>query len=564
MSDVMTKNIKLFLLGLIQQGVQNFVISPGSRSTPVVLLLAEIAQNRSDINLYIDVDERSASFFGVGLAKDLHQPIALICTSGTAATEYSSAVAEAKLSNLPLIVITTDRPMELTNIGAPQAINQVDLYGDNAKYFTQLQVQDEAISVPEFISYETQRAVILAKRTPMAPVQINIPLRKPLMPEFATDDPDFQAIEELSSTEVIDFSWLEKFENKRVLIIAGPTNTTIEQQLLNLSIEKKWPLISDILSNTRGSMGIYNFDLATKLLDEKYLADYRPDLILKFGGTLVSANISNWLKNVSDQTTIVNCSANDLADHTLSSNKVLPQDPANIVSGLLKAKVTGSVAYFEKMRTLDQTIEQVKDKYFAKDFSEMALPKIIGEQSNASANFFLSNSMPVRDFENFFVAKSGQTIYCNRGANGIDGVVSSALGTARGHQENYLLIGDLALFHDMNGLMMAKRYQIPMTIVVVNNNGGGIFSFLPQAAAKDYFEMLFGTPQDLDIEKVASLYDFEYFNGSNKLDFETALKNDSAQKIIEVKSDRQRNLDDHKRFEKTLQKELTDFVRNNR
>lgn len=559
----MTKNIKLFLLGLIKQGVKNFVISPGSRSTPIVLLLAEIAQTRSDLKLYIDVDERSASFFGIGLCKDLHQPVALICTSGTAATEYSSAVAEAKLSNLPLIVVTTDRPSELTNIGAPQAIDQVDLYGNNTKYFTQLQVQDQAKAVSEFISYETQRAVILAQKTPVAPIQINLPLRKPLMPKFSTEDPKFKEIKNITTNKQLDLSWLSNFHNKKIMLIAGPTNIQIESNLIKLSQDHRLPLVSDILSNTRGSDVVINFDLATKLLDQRALLEYRPDLIVKFGGTLVSANISQWLKELPETTTIINCSNNDLADHTLSTNEVVFDSAEDVVSAMLNSKVVGNQNYYQKIQHLDRTVDQFKSSYLKNVFNEMSLPLIIGQESSPKANYFLSNSMPVRDFENYFIAKSGQTIYCNRGANGIDGVVSSALGTAINHQENYLFIGDLALFHDMNGLMMAKRYQIPLNIVVVNNNGGGIFSFLPQAEAKEYFETLFGTPQDLDLAKIASLYDFDYFDGSNKADFVSALRNGSKQKIIEVKSDRQNNLHDHRKFEKTLQKDLADFVRNN-
>ncbi|WP_125767808.1 2-succinyl-5-enolpyruvyl-6-hydroxy-3-cyclohexene-1-carboxylic-acid synthase [Companilactobacillus furfuricola] len=562
MSGVMTKNIKLLLLGLIQQGVEQFVISPGSRSTPVVLILAELAKKKANVKLFVDVDERSASFFGLGLAKDSHQPVALICTSGTAATEYSSAVAEAKLSNLPLIVITTDRPMELTNIGAPQAIDQVDLYGNNTKYFTQLQVQDNAESVSDFISFESQRIVLLAKQDPKAPVQINLPLRKPLMPEFETPDPTFQKLEDLSNPTKIDFSWLKQFQNKKVMLIAGPTNTTIADELVQLSHHKNWPLVSDILSNTRGFEVIENFDLTTKLLDSDSISNYQPDLVLKFGATLVSANISNWLKNLPTAVTIVNCSNNGLSDHTLSSNKVLFDDPKTIVTSLLETDVIGSKAYFEAMEQLDQETSALKTKIVDQQFSEMSLPKIMGEHSSDQANFFISNSMPVRDFENYFAAKAGQSIYCNRGANGIDGVVSTALGTAMRHLENYLLIGDLAMFHDMNGLMMAKRYQIPITIVVVNNDGGGIFSFLPQATAKDYFEMLFGTPQDINIEKMAYLYDFSYFDGSTSEKFKQALASQNQQKIIEVTSDRNNNLQQHQDLEKTLQKELNDFVRN--
>ncbi|WP_300562602.1 2-succinyl-5-enolpyruvyl-6-hydroxy-3-cyclohexene-1-carboxylic-acid synthase [Companilactobacillus sp.] len=560
----MTSNLKILLLSLISQNVYDFVISPGSRSTPVVLLLAEIAKDRPEIRLLIDVDERSASFFAIGLSKKSHQPTAIICTSGTAATEYSSAVAEAKLSNIPLVVITTDRPVELTNIGAPQAIDQDQLYGNNTKSFVEINVQDPAASLPDYISYESQRIVKLADRVPKGPVQINLPLRKPLMPEFNTEDPKISVLTNDFQTKTRVEKITQLLTHKKVLMIAGPETENYHTKLMELSDQKSIPLISDILSNTRleKSVTLNNFDLIMKTASKKLLDSIKPDVILKFGGTLVSAPISNWLAQNRGNIEVIDLTNKNLADHTLSSTEDIAISENDLIEQLLTENFSTDANYFEQLTSLNYLINEVESKHLT-EFSEMSIPRLIDETAPENSNIFLSNSMPVRDFENFYQGKLQRYLYCNRGANGIDGVVSSALGMAFGHKNNFLMIGDLALFHDMNGLMMAKRYQIPMTIVVTNNNGGGIFSFLPQSKADDYFEELFGTPQDLKIDKIAELYDFNYSLANDYDSLTQALQNSQHQQIIEVTSNRAQNVQQHQGIENSIQEALEKYVNNN-
>ncbi|AKP66480.1 2-succinyl-5-enolpyruvyl-6-hydroxy-3-cyclohexene-1-carboxylic-acid synthase [Companilactobacillus ginsenosidimutans] len=566
MNEVMTKNIKIFLMSLISQNVKNFVISPGSRSTPVVILLAEIAKNNSDIKLYIDVDERSASFLGIGLSKKLHLPVALICTSGTAATEYSSAVAEAKLSKIPLIVVTTDRPMELSDIGAPQAINQQNLYGENTKSFVNLNLQDEGLEVSKYVEFETQRIAMSAVHEPVGPIQINLPLRKPLMPNLDTDDPSINKIQSLVKRADVGVDWLKKFNNKKVLIIAGPESNNYHNQLIKLATEKRIPLISDILSNTRDDSEyvVNNFDLISKKMNPKNLSEYQPDVILKFGGTLVSAPISNWLSSLNSQTTVVNINNTELNDYTLSTNAIIDGSEVDVIDAINKLDFKTDVYYSQEILKLDQKAESIKNKLIEQNFSEMSVAQVMDESVEPDSNIFLSNSMPVRDFENYYFGTQNRNIYCNRGANGIDGVTSSAMGVAIDFLHNYLVIGDLAFFHDMNGLMMAKRYNIPITIVVVNNNGGGIFSFLPQAKADEYFETLFGTPQNIKIKNVANLYDFEYLRVESENEFKKALSDSSKQKIIEVVSSRPDNVANHKLLEKQFGEGIDKYVETNR
>ncbi len=485
-------------------------------------------------------------------------PAALICTSGTASTEYSSAVAEAKLSQVPLIVVTTDRPSELTNIGAPQAIDQHDLYGNNTKHFSELNLQDDAEQTAGYIRFETQRSVILAKQNQRGPVQFNLPLRKPLMPQLGTQQPVIEKIivEKKSTTMPPDLA--AELSGKKVLIIAGPEVTTYHQQLIEMAKKCHFPIVSDVLSNTRTDENLIlnNFDLITKLADPKTIQEIKPDVIIRFGNTLVSAPISTWLAKMHSTTQIINVPTNDLADYTLSTTRYLQINELDIIDQLANSSISSDLGYTEYVTGINHQIEAYKRKLLAEDFSEMSVPEIMDDILPTGSNIFLSNSMPVRDFENFYRGLKVRNIYCNRGANGIDGVVSSALGTATASNNNYLVTGDLALFHDMNGLMMAKRYNIPIKLIVINNNGGGIFSFLPQAEAKDSFDLLFGTPQNLDFEKVASLYGFEYSQVSSAESFATSLRTENTQQLIEVTSNRNKNVELHQRLENALQARL--------
>ncbi|MQS88416.1 2-succinyl-5-enolpyruvyl-6-hydroxy-3-cyclohexene-1-carboxylic-acid synthase [Companilactobacillus mishanensis] len=563
MNDVMTTNIKIFLLSLFEQGVKNFVVSPGSRSTPVVLLLAELASQRSEINIYIDVDERSASFFGLGLAKKNKIPVGLICTSGTAATEYASAVAEAKLSHIPLVVITSDRPAELSNIGAPQAINQNDLYHGNTKYFVNLNLQDDSEQTSKYVEFESQRTVARSLDYPRGPVQINLPLRKPLMPILDSEDPVVSKINFNSanySSVVTDYKQI--LADKKVLIIAGPEELDYHSDLLALAESQNWPIMADVLSNTRNCSKyvINNGDLFIKTGTKEVLDYVKPDVILRFGGTLVSASISNWLKKVSSSAEIIYVGDHELNDYTLSTDNFVAGSEKSFIKNIINLNLNNSPAYLEKLIELNNFGEQKKNELQNDEFSELSIPKIIDDNITKSSNIFLSNSMPIRDFENYYLGTKTRSIFCNRGANGIDGVVSTAMATGIGSEDNVLFIGDLALFHDMNGLMMAKRYQIPMTIVVSNNNGGGIFSFLPQSKATDYFETLFGTPQDLKIADIATLYGFDYFQVSDKQQAINALDHDAKQKIIEIQSDRSINVKQHRTLETKFGSEINQFV----
>ncbi len=552
-NETLTLNTHRLISGLVAQGVRHFVISPGSRSTPVAILIAERVKAAANLALYVDVDERSAAFFALGIAKTDQVPVVLLCTSGTAAAEYLPALAEAHLSHVPLIVLTTDRPLELTNIGAPQAIDQTNLYGSQVKQSQRLVLQDDGQTNADFIAFQTQRSVLAALTAPKGPVQLNLPLRKPLLPDLRVTPPAIKALAALPTTAALtptDLTVIEQqLQGKKVLLIAGPEEVmTYRTALLTLSEKCQWPLLADNLANLRGhGPVISNFDLLFQA-ESDLPEDLQPDVILRFGGTPVSAPLMQWLSQQTVPQYLIG-DQQQLADYSLATSHVLAVDEQLFIEELVAVLPAQRTAYWASWRTYSQRLQASLPT--TADLNEITTVQTLDHQLPANSRLFISNSMPIRDVEDFYQGRQVRELYCNRGANGIDGVVSAAVGMATAGGANYLLIGDLALFHDMNGLMMLRRYQLNLTIIVINNNGGGIFSFLPQATATDYFEDLFGTPQELDLAQVAKLYARTYQKVTTITALEQALTNQVQ--FIEVETQRGENVQLHRQLISDLQ-----------
>lgn len=544
-NHTLTLNVHRLLSGLMAQGVRHFVVSPGSRSTPIALLLAERKQKDAALQLYVDVDERSAAFFALGIAKTQQVPVALLCTSGTAAAEYLPAIAEAKLSHVPLILLTTDRPLELTDIGAPQAIEQTDLYGKQVKKAWRLNLQTAGASNAAFVGFQSQRSVIKALTTPQGPVHLNLPLRKPLLPDLNVVPPKLKLLHVASTKKDLTLVELNQLKQclagKRVLIIAGPEEQqTYRRVLLTLSQQCHWPILADNLANLRGANTVIaHYDLLFRLFSDLPAA-LKPDVVLRLGGTPVSARLVQWLAKQALPVYLIGAQR-QLADYSYATTEVIAADEAAVLRQLTTSMPQQGTEYLTRWQQYENWLTDHLPPVV--DLNEMTLIQRLDQLLPANSHLFISNSMPIRDVDAFYTGKQKRELTCNRGANGIDGVVSTAAGMATGTGQHYLLIGDLALFHDMNGLMMIKRYHLPLKIIVVNNNGGGIFSFLPQAQAKPYFEQLFGTPQNLNLSRVAALYHLSYQRVTTIAGLQQAL---TAQiQFIEVVSERQTNIKQH-------------------
>ncbi|MDC2815667.1 2-succinyl-5-enolpyruvyl-6-hydroxy-3-cyclohexene-1-carboxylic-acid synthase [Leuconostoc suionicum] len=534
MTDTLTFNTKHLLQALFESGIRHFIMSPGSRSTPIALLLAEYAEQNNEIKLFVDVDERSAGFFALGIAKTLLEPVALLGTSGTAIAEYMPAVAEAYAANIPLVVLSTDRPQELQFNGAPQTIPQSNLFGQLTKQAVLIRLQDMHSDVTEYIDFMVQKVVNLSITAPCGPIQINLPLRKPLMPVLARQD-EVHVQRVVFEQQTVQYH-LSPITAKRLLILAGPNVLdSYDDSLKNFAIKNNVPVIADVLSQSRHTYTIHGIDVL--LQAHKINADLKPDLVVRFGKTPVSARVLQWLKEEKILTWHVDEDAG--VDHTRHIARAIKMSPNDFLENMHLTPSKNQIDFNQKWLSLPKVI---------KARNEMNIITALDDAVPDDTHIFVANSMPIRDMDNFFTGNHTQRIYANRGANGIDGVISSALGmSAVVKQRSILLTGDLTLFHDMNGLMMAKNYQLPLDIIVINNNGGGIFSFLPQAGAPKYFEQLFGTPLNIDMKKIADLYDIDYHQLSVPEALSQILQTPSkTTRLIEYKSDRQRNRDDHR------------------
>ncbi len=535
-----------FVDELQRAGIRNVVVCPGSRSTPLALAFAA----QPNLHVWMHIDERSAAFFALGMAKRSTTPVALLCTSGTAAANFFPAIVEAKLTHVPLLVLTSDRPHELRENGAPQTIDQTRLYGSHVKWSVDMALPEATNIALRYNRITADRAVALTTALPAGPVHLNIPLREPLTPapiagqllppESQRDTnawlgrPDnalytrvHENIQGQPDSATVALL-VERIQQARHgLIIVGPQeDTALVAPLLEVAQLLEYPLLADPLSqmrsmSTRNSENIFtSYDAFLRV--DAFTEKMQPDLILRFGAMPISKPVLTYLKHYSSRPLIVIDGSEDWQEPTQLASELLHTNPValcQVLSTLLKSGETrlttetprSWLATWQRAdaytrEALQATIQDFTSPFEGRVFTELAslLPE--------NALLYVGNSMPVRDLDTFFWGGNHEVrIMGNRGANGIDGIVSSALGaSAAADSANVLVLGDLSFFHDMNGLLAARLHKIDLTIVLVNNDGGGIFSFLPQAEYPEHFEQLFGTPTALDFSHAAHLYGAHY------------------------------------------------------
>ncbi|KQS38070.1 2-succinyl-5-enolpyruvyl-6-hydroxy-3-cyclohexene-1-carboxylic-acid synthase [Exiguobacterium sp. Leaf196] len=532
---MLTKWMHTLIDTLVASGVRDFVISPGSRSTPLAIAAFLHPSSRT----HVLVDERSASFFALGLTRteERVRPVALICTSGTAATNYYSAVTEANIFELPLIVLTADRPHELRNVGAPQAIDQVGLYGKQVRHAFDLPLAEEA-SLP-YVAHVAQRATLLSLTEPAGPVQINVPLREPLVPELDLLRTGRSVGVLPEPTSGVNNALAIVLQKERLLFVLGPQLAAADSQIvISYAKQAGIPVLADPLSQGRQSHDDHVFAYYDTWLKHPSTAQHvRPDRIIRFGAMPTSKPYLLWSRDI--PTTVVGHPGNwrDPQLHSdfvigharqLEHHEPVPHDPTYL-------------------NLLQQAERRVTDAFTTIDQEEMTEYNVVRALTTLQeGSLFVSNSMPIRDIDTFLPTGTPLRLLANRGANGIDGILSSALGATFDAKHRYLLVGDLAFIHDINGLMTART--LPLTIILVNNAGGGIFSFLPQQQLEQaVFEPLFGTPQHLDFASLASGYGVTY----QAIDSIAALRQALAEetnvtRILEVKTTRIENVQMHR------------------
>ncbi|USK69608.1 2-succinyl-5-enolpyruvyl-6-hydroxy-3-cyclohexene-1-carboxylic-acid synthase [Peribacillus asahii] len=572
--DALTAYIASFVDELAQNKVRHAVVSPGSRSTPISLLLAE----HPDIEVHLNVDERSAAFFALGLAKALGEPVAMICTSGTAAANYYPAIVEAYYARVPLLVLTADRPHELRYVGAPQAIDQIELYGKHVKWSVEMALPEQTAEMTNYARTVGARAVATAALSPAGPVHLNFPLREPLVPDMKKAKEyrkESSAVLIEDGVRTLAQSHVKALastltEAKRGIIVVGELkDDSVSEAIVALSEQLAFPILADPLSLLRSGTHkqeqiIETYD--TFLRDDIAKEMLNPDLVLRFGAMPVSKALLLFLKkHHSAKHLVVDDGAGWREPAGLATNMIYSEvstfcsDMLNQLSGIR------DLTWLQRWQAVNTATK--KALYSLRDDAELSEGKLfllLNELMPTHSTLFVGNSMPIRDLDTFFFNNEKQIrTLANRGANGIDGVVSTALGVSTVSEHTVLAIGDLSFYHDMNGLLAAKLQKQNMTVVLINNDGGGIFSFLPQANEKEYFELLFGTPHGLDFAHAAALYGAKYNKVTNWEEFGQVFTQSftiPGLKIIEVPTERESNLVKHRELWNFVSQEIKDVL----
>ncbi len=545
--DVTQSFAATFVDELAAQGVEFACISPGSRSAPIAMAL----QRHPKIRVFVHIDERSGSFFGVGLGKATGKPAVLLCTSGTAAAEFHPAVVEAFQSRTPLIVLTADRPPELREVGANQSIDQQRLYGSAVRWFFDPGPPLEAANASRLWRHLASRAYAEAAA---GPVHLNLPFREPLVPTPGEVPAALGASGQTVSVgrtlpTPIQVTALASAlqRSQRPLVVAGEMRDgeRLAPGLNRLGL----PVLAEPSSQLRRVETGAAVESYEALLRAGWSLQHGPDLVVRLGGTPTSKVLNTWLAATSAPTFLID-PERAWRDEDQVAGQVIACDP----QALLEA-----VPAMDRNTWRDEWIAAGKRATAAIAASFVSTPMHEGHIVRALAarlpdngQVFVGSSMPIRAADSFWpIAKTQQRFFGNRGASGIDGLVSTGLGLAAGRSNvpTVLLLGDLSLYHDMNGLWAMRRHGLRATVVVCDNNGGGVFNFLPQAQHQDVFEEIFATPLGLDFAQVARLYDLVYSPVSDRAGLEPALADALAAQtptLVVVKFKREDSVNGHR------------------
>jgi 2-succinyl-5-enolpyruvyl-6-hydroxy-3-cyclohexene-1-carboxylate synthase len=564
---------------LVRCGLEHVCVAPGSRSAPLALAF----WNEPRVRAWSHVDERCAGFFALGLAQRSGRPVAVLTTSGTAGANLHPAVAEADEARVPLVVITADRPPELRGRGAGQTVDQLKLYGSMVRWFCELGVHDADDAGLLHFRSTSVRAFAAACGPPPGPVHLNVPLQEPLAPRPARDDvtameplalqgrgPDRPLTRVVGPTAAPDAALVSRLaeliaDNPRGLIVAGrQRNSALAEPAAALARAAGYPILAEPTSQLRAgehdrSRVIASYDAILRTRPERL----RPDLVLRLGDMVTSKAVREWLAIDPAPRQVVVDPEGAWNEPTSRADQILRVDPValcrTVAAELGPSRDSG---WLELWTELARTTDAVIDRFLDSLGDELFEPRVyreLGPLLPAASTVYVASSMPIRDIETFLPTLEQPLVFLsNRGANGIDGLVSSGLGAAAVSEgRTYILIGDLGLYHDMNGLLAVNRCGVDATILVLNNRGGGIFDFLPIAEHREGYEELFATPTGLDFEKAASLYGLGFTRLASYDRFEEALTRPG---LVEVPLDRRRNVELHRELFERVAEALTHDV----
>ena len=574
-------------------GLTTAVICPGSRSAPLTIAFAL----NNKIETIPILDERSASFFALGIAQKSGLPTALICTSGTAAANFYPAIIEARESRIPLLIFTADRPPELRDCHAGQAIDQVKIYGNYPNWQAELAIPSASIGMLDYlrqtIVYAIERSIFPTK----GPVHLNIPFRDPLVPVpdiavealetqfnpehfFAGLEPIFAGESSTPPTPPLlrggEESTMQQWHKcSKGIIIAGVSQPQFAEKycsaIAQISQLLNWPVLAEGLSPVRNYaqlnpplISTYDLILRNRELADKLI----PEIAIQIGDLPTSKELRNWLDKTQPKRYIIDpshhnfdplhgktihlrTSVENLATNLATILTLVPplnEDESTLVPPLNKGGLGGvltspSNKYLQLWRNTEIQVRETIDQKISA-INKIIEPKVswlLSQILPPATPIFIANSMPVRDVE-FFWKPNNLEIkpFFNRGANGIDGTLSTALGVAHRNQSSIMLTGDLALLHDTNGFLIKNKFVGHLTIILINNNGGGIFEMLPVAKFDPPFEEFFATPQHINFAQLCATYGVEHEVIEDWEQFKQKLISlpNSGIRVLEVQTDR--------------------------
>jgi 2-succinyl-5-enolpyruvyl-6-hydroxy-3-cyclohexene-1-carboxylate synthase len=572
--------LRAFVDELARCGMRAACTSPGSRSTPLVLALA----HEERLACYSHIDERCSGFFALGLAKATGLPVAVTCTSGTAAAELLPAVIEAHEARVPLLVLTADRPPELRESGAGQTIDQIKLFGGAAKWFFEVGNHEADEQRVRWIRMLACRAYWHTLDGRPGAVHLNFALREPLVCEDplpaeewgpTLPRPDGRPLLTRPPSRSLVSEDMRSLQmpvaaSRRGVVVAGrhERDTALGEAAAAFCAAAGWPLLADPLSGARrGEAAVAHYDAL--LREPSFAAGATPDLVLRVGDLPTSKPLRAWLAGLPHIPQAMLDPEGCWQDPDSALSRVFALEPAAALWQLLDAPPAADPEWLARWRGADELAAGAILGVLAGELSEPAVAAELGVLLPAEATLFVASSMPVRDVESFWpVRPDPPRVLCNRGANGIDGTVSSAFGAAAaGQGPVVLLIGDVALAHDIGGLLAHRRLGLELTIVLVNNEGGGIFDFLPvgrSQAAGDLYAEHIATPTGLDFSQAAALYGLAHERVGDIFALRAALERALADgpgrqaSIIEVRTERAANVELHDRLWRAVSAALDD------
>ncbi|MEX0822319.1 MAG: 2-succinyl-5-enolpyruvyl-6-hydroxy-3-cyclohexene-1-carboxylic-acid synthase [Rhodothermales bacterium] len=564
---------------LVRAGVGLFCLAPGSRSTPLTTAVAANPRARDLMHF----DERGSAFCALGFARATRRPAAWITTSGTAVANGMPAVVEAATDGVPMVLLTADRPPELRATGANQTVDQVKLFGDYVRWAFDLPVPTVDID-PAFVLTTADQAVYRARRAPSGPVHLNAMFREPLAPDpdggsyadylimlggwMERDEPytRYAGAPPYPTDEEVGALWARLEDAERGLIVAGRLDTRAQADAVRrLSDRLAWPVLPDVCSQLRLGGGsrpdhpAYYYDLM--LTHPTFTSSYRPDAVLQFGARPTSKRLGRYLADARPATHIVVCERPDRIDPRHGVTDRVEADVVRfcraVVEQIDEERAAG--AWTRGWTAASESVQSVLDEHVPRTLSEPAVARLVTALAPEGSGLVLASSMPVRDVDMYGSVVDGAArgeaplVVANRGASGIDGTVATAAGLAAGLQRlTTLVIGDLALLHDLNSLALIAASTTPVVVLAVNNQGGGIFSFLPIAEHEDVFEPYFGTPHAYEFEHAAAVFGLPYERARSVAELEAAYAGaveDGRSCLIEVRTNRSDNLQRHRRLE---------------